>query len=137
MSNHIVYIDRSKIRPGKLEELKKAIPELVDFIKASEPQLISYGFYVDERASRMTVVAVHPDAASVELHMKVGGAAFRAFAEFIEMEAIEVYGELTDGALEELQLKADALGDSGRVVVERLHSGFSRTNVPAASPPTA
>ena len=137
MSNHIIYIDRSRIRSGSLGELKRAIPELVDFIETSEPQLISYGFYLDEQASRMTVVAVHPDADSLGLHMQVGAAAFRGFAEFIEMEAIEVYGELTNGVLEQLQQKADALGESGQVVVDRLHSGFSRMSVPAASPPTA
>lgn len=135
MSEQILYIDRSRIRPGKLEDLKRAISKLVEFIEAREPQLMSYGFYLDEQASRMTVVAVHPDASSVELHMEVGGEAFRGFAEFIEMEAIEVYGELTDRVLEQLQQKADALGDNGRVVVERLHAGFSRLGVPAPSSP--
>lgn len=134
MSTQIVYIDRSRIRPGKLPELKRAISELVDFIEEREPQLISYGFYLDEEAARMTVVAVHPDAASVELHMDVGGAAFAGFAELIEMEAIEVYGEPTDRVLEQLQRKADALGKDGRVVVDHLHAGFSRLSASATSP---
>lgn len=137
MSRHIVYIDRSSIRPGKLAELKRAIPELVKFIEPREPQLGSYGFYLDEESSTMTVVAVHPDAASVELHMEVGGAAFRDFADLIELEAIEVYGELTDRALEQLRQKADALGVSGRVDVQPLYAGFSRSSQPAASPPSA
>jgi hypothetical protein len=41
-----------------------------------EPQLISYGFFIDEEASRMTVIAIHPDAASLELHMETGGPRF-------------------------------------------------------------
>lgn len=73
----IVYIDRSRIRPGKIGEVRQAIDELVAFIDAREPQLLHYGFYLDEESSRMTVVAVHPDAASVELHMEVGAEAFR------------------------------------------------------------
>ena len=77
MPEPIVYIDRSRIRPVKLEDLKPAIEELVQFIDEREPQLLSYGFYLDEDQSRMTVVAVHPDAASVEFHLEVGGEAFR------------------------------------------------------------
>ena len=44
----------------------------MDFIGAREPQLITYGFYIDEDAAKMTVVAVHPDSAPLELHMDIG-----------------------------------------------------------------
>lgn len=133
MSDPIVYIDRSHVRPGKLGEVKDAIDDLVPFIEEREPQLLSYGFHLDEEASRMTVVAVHPDAASVELHMEVGGSAFRDFADLIEMEAIEVYGEPSDRMMQQLQEKAEALGEHGRVVVHRRHGGFNRLPARAAS----
>ena len=42
----------------------------------------------------MTVVAVHPDTVSVELHMDVGASALASLGEFMQM-AIEVYGEAT------------------------------------------
>lgn len=126
MAEPIVYIDRSKIRPGKISELRRAIDELVDFVEVREPQLIHYGFYLDEGSSRMTVIAVHPDAASVELHMEVGGPAFRGFAELIEMEGIEVYGATSDRMLQLLDEKASTLGERGSVVVGDLHAGFAR-----------
>lgn len=135
VSHPIVYIDRSIIRPGKLDETKRAVSELVEFIESREPQLASYGFHFDEETSRMTVVAVHPDAASVELHMDVGGAAFRRFADLIDLEAIEVYGELSDRATGQLRQKADALGSDGRVIVQPLHAGFSRLSGATATPP--
>jgi hypothetical protein len=122
----IVYIDHSSIRPGKLSEVRQAIDELVPFIEEREPQLLHYGFYVDEAASRLTVIAVHPDPASVELHLDVGGPAFRGFAPLIEMEGIEVYGPTSDRMLEQLNEKAAVLGDRGTVVVCGLHSGFAR-----------
>lgn len=131
MTEPIVYIDRSRIRPGKTSELRRAIDELVEFIEAREPQLIHYGFYLDEGSSRMTVIAVHPDAASVELHMEIGGPAFRGFAELIEMEGIEVYGATNDRMLELLDEKAAMLGERGTVVVGDLHAGFARTGSPA------
>lgn len=126
MSEPIVYIDRSRVRPGKISELRQAIDDLVAFIEDREPQLIHYSFYVDEVSSRMTVIAVHPDPASVELHMDVGGPAFRGFAEFIELEGIEVYGPTSDRMLEQLNEKAASLGDHGRVTVSDIHAGFTR-----------
>ena len=132
MSEPIVYIDRSKIRPGKLKPLKQAIDDLVEFIEAREPQLISYGFYLDEEAGRMTVVAVHPDTVSVEFHMDIGASAFASFSKFIEMEAIEVYGDASDRMREQLQRKAETLGEHGRVSVQPLHSGFARVGTPAS-----
>ena len=122
----IVYIDRSRIRPGKLAELRRSIDVLVRFIEEQEPQLIHYGFYVDEASSRMTVIAVHPDTASVELHMDVGGPAFRGFADLIEMEAIEVYGPTTERLRQQLDEKAAMLGEHGRVTVGDLYAGFAR-----------
>jgi quinol monooxygenase YgiN len=129
MPEPVVYIDRSRIRPGKSAQLRRAIDDLVDFIGREERQLLHYGFYLDEAASRMTVVAVHPDTASVERHMDVGGEAFRGFADLLEMEAIEVYGEATPRMLEQLAAKADALGDVGSVTVVPLEAGFHRLQV--------
>ncbi len=129
MPEPIIYIDRSRIRPGKLTPLKQAIRELVEFIESQEPQLISYGFYLDEDDGQMTVVAVHPDVASVEFHMDVGASAFARFGEFIEMEAIEVYGEASQRMREQLLRKAETLGDHGRVTVQPVHAGFARVGV--------
>jgi hypothetical protein len=75
MSEPIVYIDHSEILDGKLEELREAIDELVEFVEADEPQLISYGFVINEEGLRMTVVAGHPDSASLEFHMEIASSA--------------------------------------------------------------
>lgn len=125
MYEPIVYIDRSRIRPGRIDDVRRRTAELVEFIDEREPQLLLYGFYIDDDAHRMTVIAIHPDAASVESHLDVGGEAFRGFADVIEMEAIEVYGEPSDRMLEQLESKARALGGEA-VSVGALHAGFTR-----------
>jgi hypothetical protein len=122
----ILYIDRSRIHPGSLEEVKRKTAELTEFIEDREDQLLFYGFSIDEQAHRMTVLAVHPDAASVERHMDVGGDAFREFADLLEMEAIEVYGEPSQRVREQLDRKARDLGGEGSVTIGTLHAGFSR-----------
>jgi hypothetical protein len=124
-SEPIVYVDHSDVREGSLEELKAGICRLVDFIDAREPQLLAYGFYIDEAAAKMTVVAVHPDAASLELHMDIGRAEFRKLAHLLTLTSIECYGRPSERALEQLRQKAAALGDGGTVVSVGRFAGFT------------
>jgi len=128
MSEPIIYIDRSEIREGKLEELKTAMNELIEFIEANEAQLIAYNVYFNEDGTRMAVVHVHPDSASLEFHMKVAGPAFPKFAEFIQLLTIDVYGKPSDDLVEQMRQKAQMLGN-GTVLVHELHAGFARFGV--------
>jgi len=128
MSEPIVYIDSSEIREGNLEELKKAMNELVEFVEANEPRLIAYNVYFKEDGTRMSVVHVHPDSASLEFHMKVAGPLFPKFAEFIKLLTIDVYGKPTDDLVEQMRQKAQMLGN-GTVLVHDLHAGFARFGV--------
>lgn len=122
----IVYIDCSEIREGKVGALKTLIAELVEFVHAHEPQLISYGMYLDESTGCMRVVAIHPDSASLEFHMKIGGPEFRKFTELLELRTIDVYGRPSDVVLDLLREKAAMLGGDARVAVHALHAGFGR-----------
>jgi hypothetical protein len=87
--------------------------------------LIDYGFYIDEDARKMTVVAVHPDSASLELHMDIGGAEFRRLGHLLTLTAIECYGRPSERALEQLRLKAATLGDGGTVLSIGRFAGFT------------
>lgn len=129
MSEPIFYIDRSTVREGALEEVKRRIPELVEFIREREPQLVAYDFYLDVQGQHMTVVSVHPDSDSLRLHMEVGRSAFQKFADLIDLYSIEVYGRPSDEALSLLEDKAAMLGEGGRVEVHERHAGFLRAQV--------
>jgi hypothetical protein len=121
----IVYVDHSDIHEGRLEELKEGIRRLVDVVDVREPRLLAYGFHLDEEASRMTVTAVHPDSASLELHMEIGKEEFRKLGDMITLKQIQVYGSISERAREMLEQKATMLGGSGVTVVERFE-GFAR-----------
>jgi hypothetical protein len=125
MPQPIVYIDVSTIREGKLDELKLAMNGLADFVEANVPQLISYAFFLDADQTEMTVVAVHPDSASLEFHMDVGADEFRKFAPLIELSRIEVYGQVSEAVLERMHQKARMLG-TGTVSVHEFYAGFAR-----------
>ena len=125
-SDPILYIDRSDIRRDSLDELKRGIQGLVDFIGAREPRLLAYGFYIDDESATMTVVALHPDSASLELHLDIGGAEFRKLAPLLTLRAIECYGRPSPRALDQLRRKATALGDGATVVTVGRYAGFAR-----------
>lgn len=121
----IVYIDTSTVREGKHGDLEAAVTRLADFVEAHVPRLVSYGFFLNPARTQMTVVAVHPDSASLEYHLDEAGAQFRQFAELIELSRIDVYGQVSDAVLERLHQKARLLGN-GTVTVHECHAGFAR-----------
>jgi hypothetical protein len=106
-SEPIVYIDHSDIREGSLDELKVGVSRLVDFIQVREPQLITYGFYIDDEAGN------------------IGRSEFRKVAHLLTLTTIECYGRPSERVMELLRQKAAALGDGGTVVSVRRFAGFA------------
>ena len=127
----ILYVDISEIHDGALEELKQAITKLVDFIEANEPRLIAYNVYFSDDGTRMTVVNLHPDSASLEYHLEVAGPLFRPFVALVTLSSIHIYGEPSEKVLEQSHAKAQLLGEAS-VVVEPLYAGFARVASAAA-----
>jgi quinol monooxygenase YgiN len=125
MSEPLISLDTSLIRDGRLDELKEAVAELVEFVRSNEPRPIAYEIYFDEAGSRMTVVQVHPDSASMEYHKTVAGPAFAGFAELITLSTLDVYGKPSEELLELLHRKVQMLGDA-TVIVHDLQAGFAR-----------
>ena len=125
MTEPILYIDVSDIRPGKLDTVKALMADLVAFVEANEPQLIAYQFFIDDSEQTMTCVALHPHSASMELHMNIGWEKFRAFGEHIDQRSIDVYGDASENVIARLHHKIEMLG-RGTVIVHRLDAGFIR-----------
>lgn len=127
MTDFIVYIDQSTVSDGKLEKLKSAMRELVDFVEANEPEILAYDVYFSADGSQMTVMHMHANQDSLEFHMEVAGPKFPPIGEFIELDSIDVYGRLSEDLIERLKDKASTLG-SGRVSVHELHQGVDRVS---------
>jgi quinol monooxygenase YgiN len=121
----IISLDTSLIRVGRLDELKRAVAELVEFVRSNEPRPIVYEVYVDDTGSRMTVVQVHPDSASMEYHMTVAGPAFAGFADLVTLSTLDAYGKPSEELLELLRRKVQLLGEA-TVTVHDLQAGFAR-----------
>jgi hypothetical protein len=127
MSKAIVYVDTSEVREGALDELRGAIEELAAFVEANEPQLIAYNAYLSDDGTRLTVVHVHPDAASLEYHMEVAGPIFRKVVELVTLSSVHIYGEVSEKAVKQANEKARLLGRGAPVEASAFIAGFTRT----------
>ena len=121
----IVYIDHSDIHQGSIDALKTGVGQLVTVMAGLEPRLVAYGFHFDEDAGRMTVTAVHPDSASLELHLELGRERFRELGPMLTLREIEVYGPISDRVRSMLEQKAAMLGGAGITAVST-YAGFAR-----------
>jgi hypothetical protein len=126
MSGPFIFIATNRLKPGKLDDERKRVPELCDFIEANEPRLIAFNEYASEDGTEVGVVQVHPDAESMEFHMSVvAERAARAYAETLEATtSIQVYGEPSEVVLNMLSRQA---GAGVPLTVKRHHlGGFTR-----------
>jgi hypothetical protein len=126
MSEPFIFIATNRLKQGKLEEERKRVPGLCDFIEANEPRLIAFNEYANEDGTEVGVVQIHPDADSMELHMNlVRERAERAYAETLDATtSIQVYGTPSDAVLQMLRAQA---GSGVSLSVKRHHlGGFTR-----------
>ena len=126
MSEPFIFIATNRLKAGKLEDERKRVPGLSDFIEESEPRLIAFNEYANEDGTEVSVVQVHPDADSFEFHMGVvQERAERAYAETLEATTtIHVYGSPSETLLEMLRKQT---GSGVAVSIKPHHlGGFTR-----------
>jgi hypothetical protein len=73
----------------------------------------------------MSLLQIHPDSASLEFHLELGGPIFLKFKDLIQLLTIQIYGEPSENLLEQLHRKAQMLGNA-KVTIHNLQAGFSR-----------
>jgi quinol monooxygenase YgiN len=125
MPEPVVSIDVSRIHQGKLEELKQAMKELVEFVDANEIQPLLYSVYFNDENTEMTVLQVHPDSASMEFHMDVAGPEFKALSGFLTLLRIDIYGHVSERLVGQMRQKARLLGNA-TLAVHKQHAGLAR-----------
>jgi hypothetical protein len=108
MAGPFIFIATNRLRDGRFDAEQQRVPGLSSFIEAHEPRLIAFNEYVNEGHSEVTVVQVHPDAASMEFHMGVvGDRAREAYAQTLEATTgIQVFGTPTENILRMLRQQA-------------------------------
>ena len=103
MSGPLINIFTYTIKPGKDEEARKRIAELVDFVETNEPRLIAFHVYLHEDGNELTIVQVHPDSASMEFHLQVNAKHFTTAFDWLDTQIGQQYlGHMSKGLIAEL-----------------------------------
>jgi len=93
MSGPLIFVSRSKVKPGKLPAFQEHAAEAADLVEAEEPRMIAFNSYVSADGTDVATVQVHPDAASLDAHLALFFAKLRDTAfELLESYEINVYG---------------------------------------------
>lgn len=71
MAAPFIYISTYEVAEGRLDDAKSGLAEHAEFVEANEPRLISFNFYADDESDTVSIVQVHPDAASMDFHMRL------------------------------------------------------------------
>jgi quinol monooxygenase YgiN len=125
MSGPLINVLTYTIKPGKQEEARKRIAELVDFVETNEPRMIAFHAYLDQDGKRLFVVQVHPDSASMEFHMQVNAKHFATAFDWLDTSIGQQYfGPISDALAAEL-----AKWDEPFTHVPFHEAGFTRTTV--------
>jgi hypothetical protein len=126
MTGPFIFIATNRLKQGKLDDERKRVPDLVDFIRAKEPRLIAFNEYANEEGTEVAVVQVHPDASSMIFHMElIAERAAGAYADTIDATTnIQVFGTPSDTITEMLRRQ---VGSGTPLSVKPHHlGGFTR-----------
>jgi quinol monooxygenase YgiN len=125
MSGPVINVFTYTIKPGKQEEARKRIAELVDFVETNEPRMIAFHAYLDQDGKSLSIVQVHPDSASMEFHMQVNAKHFATAFDWLDTSiGGQLFGPISDALAAEL-----AKWDERFPHVPFHEAGFTRTTV--------
>ena len=126
MQGSLISIATNRLKPGQLGSERARVPGLVEFVETTEPRLIAFNEYVNEAGDEVSVVQVHPDAASMEAHIALVAERARAsYAETLDATIrIQVFGQPSEEMLASLRQQA---GEGVEIALHTEHlGGFTR-----------
>lgn len=125
MSGPLISVITYTIKPGKQEEARKRLAELVDFVETNEPRMIAFHAYLDQDGDTLCIVQVHPDSTSMEFHLQVNAKHFATAFDWLDTSFNQQYfGPISDALAAEL-----AKWDEGFMHLPVHEAGFTRTTV--------
>jgi hypothetical protein len=121
-----VFLSTYRIKEGRVEGFRKMTPEVVDLVETNEPRMIGMNMFFDEEGTRVSNLQIHPDAASMEFHMKVVAEHIAESFDYLEAESIQILGKISETVLEMIR----RYNPDVPITVMPVHeAGFLRTSV--------
>lgn len=118
MPDHIVYLDLFTLREGSKEAYEKYATDMVEFIEANEPDIVSCSYYLGEDDRRGAMVLVASDAQAMDRHLELAAPRFQEGADLLETADRLLGGPASDQVVEMTRAY-------GGTIADKL-AGFSR-----------
>lgn len=133
MSGPYVFIGTYTIKKGRQDEARERCRKLVELVQQEEPRLIGFNIYLDEDATQMSVVQVHPDAESMERHLEVVAQhVATSFGSYLGSTVYQhTFGRPTESLTRTLLQWADPGGPTTTSMPDHV-AGFTRSSVHSA-----
>ena len=77
MVEPLIFITTLTIKEGKLENFQRYTEEMGKFVEANEPRIIHFEQYINEDATELTNVQIHPDEDFMMFLLKVASESIR------------------------------------------------------------
>ncbi len=102
-ANEVPFVGSFSIPEGSFDEWTTAITDMIDFVTANSPRLVSFNAYVNEDHSEGTAVYVHPDSESLEQHLELAASRIGKGVQMVQTIRIELYGDPSDAVVDRLR----------------------------------
>jgi hypothetical protein len=110
MAGPFVFISQSRVKEGKLDDFKRSLREMAEFVEVNEPRVVAFEAYLSDDEKEVTGLQIHPDADSMALHMQVAFEKIMEFDQYLETQSVEVYGVPNEAVLGMMKQIGDQFG---------------------------
>lgn len=129
MPGPLLMISRSVVKPGQRESYQAHLDEAIDMVRAEEPRMVGFHNYASDDGTEVSTVQIHPDADSLDTHMKLFNERLseRAYAS-VEVRQLDIFGEPNPDTREYLEALPERLPGLDVRVLPAHTGGFLRTS---------
>jgi quinol monooxygenase YgiN len=96
MTDYIRVNAKLSIKEGKLSEFKEKGNAAIEKVKANEPNMLSYEWYLSEDGSKCYIVEIYKNSDAIMAHMGNVGDLLGPFFELAPLTGLNIYGSPSD-----------------------------------------
>jgi ribosomal protein S12 methylthiotransferase accessory factor YcaO len=126
MAPPFMLVSNFKVKDGNVEDLRDYARSVTELIQEREPRVIAFHSFLSEDEGELSTIHLHPDVASMELHMQLQRdnweETFSRIATMLEGVRVDFYGaKPPESALENFRRAGSEIG------IKPIHlAGFTR-----------
>lgn len=108
MKDAVMFVGTYAIPEGSFDDWAEAAQEMVDFVAANAPRLISFSHYVNDDHTEASSIYVHPDSESFEQHLDLAASRINRGVSLVRVLRVDLYGAPSQRAIERLHRISEA-----------------------------